>query len=104
VSKPSDVVSISILGKDYRIGCDPGTEQEVISAARLLDSRMREVRDNGKVVGADRIAVMVAVNLAHELLQEKSDQDSAAGSANKRLRALCHRIEIALNDTTQLEL
>lgn len=104
MSKASDAVSITILGKDYRIACDPGTEQEVIAAARLLDSRMREARDGGRVMGADRIAIMVALNLAHELLQEKSEQDSAAGSANKRLRALCNRIEIALNDSTQLEL
>jgi cell division protein ZapA len=103
VNRASDAVVVTILGKDYRIACDPGTEQDLISAARLLDSRMREVRDGGKVIGADRITVMVALNLAHELLQEKSDQDSAAGSANKRLRSLCNRIEIALKDSTQLE-
>ena len=56
------------------------------------------------VIGTDRIAVMVALNLAHELLKEKSDQDSAASSSNKRIRSLRERIEIALNDSTQLEL
>jgi cell division protein ZapA len=101
---PTQPVTVSILGKEYRIACEPGTEGELVSAARFLDERMREVRSGGKVIGNDRIAVMVALNLAHELLNAKSDQDSAAGSANKRIRSLRERIEIALNDSTQLEL
>jgi cell division protein ZapA len=104
VSKANEPVAVSILGKDYRIACEPGTEDELVSASRFLDARMREVRSTGKVIGTDRIAVMVALNLAHELLKEKSDQDSAASSANKRIRSLRERIEIALNDSTQLEL
>lgn len=103
-SKAAAPVAVNILGKDYRIACEPGTEDELISAARFLDKRMREVRDTGKVIGTDRIAVMVALNLAHELLSEKSEQDSAASSSNKRIRSLRERIEIALNDSTQLEL
>lgn len=104
MSKPNEPVPVNILGKEYRIACEPGTEDELTSAARFLDTRMREVRGSGKVIGVDRIAVMVALNLAHELLSEKTDQDSAASSANKRIRSLRERIEIALNDSTQLEL
>lgn len=104
MSKAATPVEVSILGKEYRISCDPGSEDELVSASRFLDTRMREVRNSGKVIGTDRIAVMVALNLAHELLKEKSDQDSAASSSNKRIRALRERIEIALNDSTQLEL
>ena len=104
MSKSSDVLSVTILGKEYRIACGPGEEGELVSAARYLDARMRDVRGSGKVIGTDRIAVMVALNLAHELLQEKNQQDSSANSATKRVRALRERVEIALNDSTQLEL
>lgn len=104
MSNPRPPVSVTILGKEYRIACDPGSEEQLTRAAHFLDERMREVRGGGKVIGTDRIAVMVALNLAHELLSEKSEQDSAAGSANKRIRSLRERIEIALNDSTQLEL
>lgn len=104
MSNSNEPVGVSILGKEYRIACEPGTESELINAARFLDVRMREVRGSGKVIGTDRIAVMVALNLAHELLKEKTEQDSAASSANKRIRSLRERIEIALNDSTQLEL
>ncbi len=104
MSKPGEAVSVSILGKEYRVACEAEAEDQLISAARFLDGRMREVRSTGKVIGTDRIAVMVALNLAHELLNEKSEQDSAAGSANKRIRSLRERIEMALTDGTQLEL
>ena len=82
MSNANQPVAVNILGKEYRIACEPGTEDELLSAARFLDTRMREVRGSGKVIGTDRIAVMVALNLAHELLNEKSEQDSAASSAS----------------------
>lgn len=104
MSADSQVIKVSILGKDYRVGCETGHESELNSAARLLDSRMRDIRNSGKVIGTDRIAVMAALNLAHELLSKDNSDSETVSSANKRLRALRERIEIALNDSTQLEL
>lgn len=99
-----DAVAVNILSKEYRIGCEPGEEEALLKAARLLDARMKEIRRSGKVIGTDRIAVMAALNLAHELLIQESSVDAAAGAANKRIRAMRERIEIALNDSAQLEL
>lgn len=99
-----DAVAVSILGKEYRIGCEEGEEEALIKAARYLDARMKEIRASGKVIGTDRIAVMAALNIAHELLSREHSVDAAASTANKRIRALRERIEIALNDSAQLEL
>lgn len=99
-----DAISVNILSKEYRIGCEPGEEEALMKAARLLDARMKEIRGSGKVIGTDRIAVMAALNLAHELLNKESSVDAAAGAANKRIRAMRERIELALNDSAQLEL
>lgn len=99
-----DAISINILGKEYRIGCAPDEEDALIKAARLLDSRMREIRNSGKVIGTDRIAVMAALNLANDVLSQEHTADAAANTANKRIRALRERIEVALNDSAQLEL
>jgi len=99
-----DAIAVHILSKEYRIGCEPGDEEDLIKAARYLDARMKEIRSSGKVIGTDRIAVMAALNLAHELLTKESSVDAAAGAANKRIRAMRERIEIALNDSAQLEL
>lgn len=100
----SKTLTVSIFGKDYRISCDPSEEEELDQAARFLDGRMREIRASGSVIGTDRIAVMAALNLSHELLAEQHDTGSAASAANKRIRSLRERIEIALNDSAQLEL
>ncbi len=99
-----DAVAVNILGKEYRISCDPGEEEALLKSARYLDARMKEIRGSGKVIGTDRIAVMAALNIAHELLNRETNADAAANTANKRIRALRERIEIALNESTQLEL
>jgi len=99
-----DAIAVNILGKEYRIGCDSDEEEALLKAARLLDARMKQIRSSGKVIGTDRIAVMAALNLAHELLTRESSVDAAAGAANKRIRSMRERIEIALNDSAQLEL
>ncbi|MGV6826495.1 MAG: cell division protein ZapA [bacterium] len=95
-------VTVKILEKEYRIACEAGEEEDVLASARLLDKRMREIRSSGKIIGADRIAVMAALNMAHELLGQ--DQRETANSAETRIRSLRDRIEVALNESNQLEL
>ena len=104
MSAPREPIAVTILGKTYRVACEPGEEDDLVQAARFLDGRMREIRISGKVIGTDRIAVIAALNIAHDLLSQKDRQNSGESTANKRIRALRERIEIALNDSTQLEL
>jgi cell division protein ZapA len=91
VSEESIPVTVQILDKDYRIACAPGEEQGLMDCARMLDKRMREVRQNGRVIGADRIAVMAALNVIYELMQK----GSAAASERERLVRLQERIAAA---------
>lgn len=62
-------VTVRILDKDYMVACPEGEQEALVASARRVDREMRRVRDSGKVLGTDRIAVMVALNLAHELMQ-----------------------------------
>ena len=62
----------TILGREYKFACKESERAELMQAAALLDKRMREIRDGGKVTAVDRIAVMAAVNLAHDLLRARS--------------------------------
>ena len=103
-SDSSKAVVVTILDKEYRVACTPPEEEALLASARFLDQRMREIRGSGKVIGADRVAVMAALNMAHELLNQRQNQDEAADSVGKRLRGLKDKVEIALNDSTQLEL
>ena len=68
-------VSVTVLDKEFRIACPPQERDALIRAARHLDSKMREIRHTGKVIGNDRVAVMAAINLTHELLQLRDEHN-----------------------------
>lgn len=89
-------VSIKILDKEYRIACAYHEQEDLRASARLLDSRMREIRQTGRVIGTDRIAVMAALNIAHDLIQLQRSQAGSDGEPGKRLRQLQERINAAL--------
>ena len=102
----SDVtrVSIRILEKEYHVACPPGARNELLDSAELLNRKMREIRDRGKVVGLDRIAGMAALNLTNELLKARGRDDETDASLAARLRAMRERVETALAKGQQLEL
>lgn len=61
-------MDVSILGRQFRVACTEDEKQELQKAVSYLDAKMREIRDSGKVIGVERIAIMAALNMAHELL------------------------------------
>ena len=97
-------VTVQILDKEYRIACKPEERESLLKTSHFLDQKMREIRDSGKVLGSDRIAVMAALNLAHELLQQKSVNATGQESVNQRIQAMQEKIDNALKETKQLEL
>ena len=64
-------LDINLLGRDYKVACKEHERAELEDAVAYLDAQMREIRGNGKTAGADRIAVMAALNITHELLRER---------------------------------
>ena len=97
-------VSVHILDKEYRIACAEGERDGLLASARYLDERMREIRRAGRVIGSERIAVMAALNIAHELLSQRDADRGQAESVQRRIHDLRERVELALNATNQLEL
>ena len=81
-------VSVRIMEKGYLIACPYEERSALLDAAELLNGRMREIRDTGKVVGLDRIAVMVALNLAHEFLKGR-DRGRSSTTASATACARC---------------
>ncbi|NNM81290.1 MAG: cell division protein ZapA [Burkholderiales bacterium] len=65
-------LDVEIMGRQYRVACDEGEENLLLQAVAYLDRKMLEIRDAGKLAGTDRIAVMAALNMAHELLTIRS--------------------------------
>ena len=97
-------IIVQILDKDYRVACQNGQQDSLLASARFLDQKMREIRAGGRVIGTDRIAVMTALNLAHELLEFQRERDQLSDSFGRRIKALREKVEVALNDGNQLEL
>ncbi len=65
----SEPVSVRLLDREYTVGVEPGERDSLMAAARLLDAKMREIRGGNRMAAADRVAVLAALNLAHELQQ-----------------------------------
>jgi cell division protein ZapA len=72
-----NTLNVSILDRDYRVACPTGQEKQLTEAARKLDEKMQEIRGTGKVFGVERIAVMAALNLTHELLKASPQNDNS---------------------------
>ena len=104
MSENSARVSVRILEKDYQIACPTDERSDLLDSAELLNSRMREIRDGGKVVGLDRIAVIAALNMANELIRLSSRDGHLESEVGSRLRILRERVESALEKGQQLEL
>jgi len=96
-------VSVHILDKEYLIACQPDERETLLESSRHLDMKMRELRDSGKIIGTDRIAVMAALNIAHELLDQKASTKLGDVATSRRIIKLQDKIEIALSNNKQLE-
>ncbi len=92
MSKQSTTVEVKILDKEYLVACPAEEQEALIRAARHLDNKMREIRTGGKVFGTERIAVMAALNMTHELLE----RDTMSDSTSTLLKAMDSKLESAL--------
>jgi cell division protein ZapA len=97
-------VSVRILEKEYQVACLPEERSELLDSAELLNAKMREIRDGGNIVGLDRIAVMAALNLAHELLKLRNRGDAAQNDVGRKVRQMRERVESVLAKSQQLDL
>lgn len=104
MSSDAHTASVHILDKEYRFSCTLDERDALLESARFLDSRMREIRDTGRTIGIDRIAVMAALNIAHEMLHDQTSSSDAEEHVVAQVRNLTDKIEAALQDSRQLEL
>jgi cell division protein ZapA len=93
-------LTISLLGREFRVACAEGEERQILAAADYLNKKLKEVRDTGKVVGNERIAIMAALNIAHEHMSNPG-KASAAGvdstAIRRRILAMQETLDAALN-------
>ena len=102
--KESATVTVRILEKEYFVSCPQDERADLLDSAEYLNKKMREIRDTGKVVGADRIAVMAALNMANELVRLRKVDAEIQGAVSGRVKNMRERVETALQRTRQLDL
>jgi len=96
MSTQPTTVEVKILDKEYLVACPPEEQDALVRAARHLDHKMREIRTSGKVFGTERIAVMAALNMTHELLE----RDSMSDATSTLLKAMDSKLENALGESS----
>ncbi len=89
-------VAVNILDREFLIGCTPDERAGLVAAAHFLDEKMREVRAATRAQSIDRIAVLAALNIAHELLQLRQRSDSHSGTLAQHLQLLRTKLDGAL--------
>ena len=97
-------VSVRILEKEYQFSCPANERNDLLNSAEFLNAKMRQIRDSGKVVGLDRIAVMAALNLSNDLLKNRNREELLDSDWGLRLKSMRERVESALESGKQLEL
>lgn len=85
-------VDVSIMGREFRVSCTDDEYEALMSAVSYLDRKMRDIRDSGKVIGVERIAIMAALNIAHELLTTRSGGFDI-GDFKRRINSMQEQIE-----------
>ena len=97
-------VSVRILDKEYQVACPPNERTELLDSAEILNEKMREIRDTGRVVGLDRIAVMAALNMANDLIHAQARDQQLEGDFSERLKSISDRVDSVLSGTQPLDL
>lgn len=94
-------INISIMGRDFSVACPPDEQEDLMDAARYLDKNMKEIQKTGKIIGAERCAIMAALNITNDLLQLRR---ATAGQeqVQQRLDSLQERIDEVLKDAESL--
>ncbi len=87
-------VDVNIMGRDFTVSCTDEERPGLLNAVNFLDKKMRDIRDSGKVIGVERIAIMTALNLSYELLNSKSG-DVNIGDIKRRISMMEDQIDQA---------
>ena len=89
----SEPVAVRVLDREFTVGCEPGERESLMAAVQLLDTRMRDIRGNNKMAALERVAVLAALNLAHEFLQLKNTGADGSEGINRTLGEMNRKLD-----------
>lgn len=94
-------VDVNIMGREFKVSCSEDEREGLMTAVNYLDKKMREIRDTGKVIGVERIAIMAALNLSHELLTAHNGGFDI-GEFKRRIISMQEQIDEVIADQNNL--
>ena len=97
-------VEVKILDKEYQVNCPPSDQEALMKSARYLDESMRKIKDRGNIHGAEKIAVMAALNITHDMLRKNRLINETHHATAQEVKGLEEKIDIALANSRQLEI
>jgi len=97
-------ISISILGRDYQIACPPSEEEALRKSARYLNEQMEKVKSRGSTLSFEKLAIMTALNISHELLKNSTQVSDLESGAQNLIKQLERKIDSALISVKQFEI
>lgn len=100
----ASTVAVKILDREYQISCPPSEQDALLKSARHLDENMRKIKARGTIHGLEKISVMAALNITHELLQKNRQINDSRHSIAQQIKFLEDKIERALQQHRQIEL
>lgn len=95
-------LDVTVMGREFRIACPPEEEAALMQAVALLDRKMRDIRDSGHVMGIDKIAIMAALNIAHEFMNTRIAGGFDVADFRRRIGRMQDTIDEALKEQQQL--
>jgi len=102
MSKEARGLEVNVMGREFRVSCTEEERRDLLKAVDHLNSKMREIRDTGKVIGVERIAIMAALNIAHEYLSTRMDGGFDVREFKRRMSSMQATIDQAMNGQDEL--
>jgi len=102
MSKEARGLDVNIMGREFRVSCTEEERRDLLKAVDYLNGKMREIRDTGKVIGVERIAIMAALNITHEFLSTHMNGGFDVGELKRRMLSMQATIDQAMNGQDEL--
>ena len=104
MSEQSTAVQVKILDKEYQVNCPPADQEALLKSAKYLDENMRKIKERGNIHGAEKIAVMAALNITHDMLKKNRVINEARHATAENVKDIEDKINLALAASRQLEI
>jgi cell division protein ZapA len=98
----SKTINVTIMGREFRVACPDDEREELLQSVSYLDKKMREIRDSGKVIGSERVAIMAALNITHELLTTRIRGGFDMGEFKRRIDRMQESLDTAMPEQDKL--